>query len=148
MLFKVCNLVVRSLDFFDPFFVFLKSRSLVFISFFNLPFIHGGLSQFDAFLWGICDSTASFRAALSLFQSSFEVMVSRLVSIYSRVLSSFLSIPYPVGFPIDEESTLGLGVFLGAYINFNENDSVVGCFQSDGEFIPDPRRQRKHVCPS
>ena len=111
MLLLVCNLVVRSLGFFNPFVVFLKSRSLVFISFFNLLFIHGGLSRFDP---------------LSLFQSSLAVMVSRLVSIYSRVLLNSLFYTLPVGFPIDGEFTPGLDVFLGAYINFSENDIVVG----------------------
>ena len=98
VLFKVCNLVVRSLDFFDPFFVFLKSRSLVFIIFFSSLFTYGGLSRFDAFLWGTCDSTASFRTALSLFQSSFAVRVSRLVLIYSRILMSSISIPSQLAF--------------------------------------------------
>ena len=46
----------------------------------------------------LVNSTASFGAALSLFQSSLAVLIFRLVSIYSRVLLSSLSIPSQLAF--------------------------------------------------
>ena len=50
-------------------------------------------------------------------------------SVGVNIFSSPVEFPFytlPVGFPVDGEFTSGLGVFLGAYINFSENDIVVG----------------------
>ena len=50
------------------------------------------------------------------------------LSVGVDIFSSPVEFPFytlPVGFSADGEFTPGLGVFLGAYINFSENDIVV-----------------------
>ena len=58
-----------------------------------------------------------------------KVISGHGLSVGVDIFSSPVEFPFytlPVGFPIDGEFTPGLGVFLGAYINFSENDIVVG----------------------
>ena len=100
-------------------FFFLNIRSLAFISYFTLLFIHGGLSG----LMYSCGDMGLYSFIHDCFKFIPKDTSGQGVSVGVDIFSSHVEYPFyvpPVGFPIYGHIT-----FVGAYIYFSENDIAV-----------------------